>query len=149
MGAVGLSLILLSVPIIQPILVFVTYIHITDQPLDAATAFTTVALFNIMRFPFAFLPMGMLQYIQSMISLRRLERYLALPELHDYVTEPTDDHTEISKDSGSIAIINGSFSWIDPDGPEILPIQDEPKKKQRRPHRGSRNSRKNARASSD
>ena len=84
-SAVGFSLILLSAPLIQPILVFLTYVYIQDQPLDAATAFTTVALFNIMRFPFAFLPMGLLQYIQSQISLQRLQRYLDLPELAPYV----------------------------------------------------------------
>eukprot|EP00546_Thalassionema_frauenfeldii_P010811 CAMPEP_0178930692 /NCGR_PEP_ID=MMETSP0786-20121207/21420_1 /TAXON_ID=186022 /ORGANISM="Thalassionema frauenfeldii, Strain CCMP 1798" /LENGTH=1417 /DNA_ID=CAMNT_0020607335 /DNA_START=51 /DNA_END=4304 /DNA_ORIENTATION=- len=135
-SAVGFSLILLSAPIIQPILVFAAYVNIQDKPLDAATAFTTVALFNIMRFPFAFLPMGMLQYIQSMISLRRLERYLALPELHDYVFEPTDDdNSGVSKESGSITIKDGTFSWMDPDGPEIRPIQDEPKKKKKKRER--------------
>ena len=83
--AVGFSIILLSTPIIQPILVFSTYVKTQDTPLSAATAFTTVALFNIMRFPFAFLPMGLLQYIQSRISLKRLERYLSLPELGEYI----------------------------------------------------------------
>jgi hypothetical protein len=57
-SAVGFSLILLSAPIIQPILVFATYVNIQSKPLDAATAFTTVALFNIMRFPFAFIAHG-------------------------------------------------------------------------------------------
>ena len=46
-SAVGFSLILLSAPIIQPILVFLTYINIQTTPLSASTAFTTVALFNI------------------------------------------------------------------------------------------------------
>jgi hypothetical protein len=56
-SAIGFSLILMSAPLIQPILVFLTYTSIQDKPLDASTAFTTVALFNIMRFPFAFMPM--------------------------------------------------------------------------------------------
>merc|ERR1712045_752672 len=86
-AAIGFSLIMLSAPIIQPILVFLTYINIQDTPLTASTAFTTVALFNIMRFPFAFLPFGMLQYIQSRIALRRLGRYLELPELEQYVLD--------------------------------------------------------------
>jgi len=62
---IGFSVVLMSAPIIQPILVFLTYIMIQDEPLTPAKAFTTVALFNILRFPFAFLPMGLLQYIQS------------------------------------------------------------------------------------
>ena len=130
--AVGFSIILLSTPIIQPIIVFMTYVNIQDEPLTASTAFTTVALFNIMRFPFAFMPMGLLQYIQSKISMKRLERYLALPELHGYVE--TCPHPDTDSDSpmakpGSITIQDGTFTWIDPDGPEIKPVQEEKPKK--------------------
>jgi ATP-binding cassette subfamily C (CFTR/MRP) protein 1 len=140
-SAIGFSLILMSAPIIQPILVFLTYVAIQNKPLDAATAFTTVALFNIMRFPFAFLPMGLLQYIQSRISLRRLERYLDLPELTDYVelTPPagTDADSPSSKE-GSVTIQKGTFTWVDPDAAPIRPIQDEPKKKEpKQPRRSS------------
>eukprot|EP00957_Ditylum_brightwellii_P132088 10070863-Ditylum_brightwellii.AAC.1 len=46
-SAIGLSLILLSAPILQPILVFVTHTNIQDEPLMVATAFTTVALFKV------------------------------------------------------------------------------------------------------
>jgi ATP-binding cassette, subfamily C (CFTR/MRP), member 1 len=139
--AVGFSIILLSTPIVQPVIVFVTYVNIQDEPLSAATAFTTVALFNLMRFPFAFMPMGLLQYIQSKISLKRLERYLALPELNPYVQDSPPPNT--SEDSpyaksGSISIIDGSFGWIDPDGPVIKPVQDEEKKKKKRMSRADR-----------
>jgi ATP-binding cassette, subfamily C (CFTR/MRP), member 1 len=137
--AVGFSIILLSTPIVQPILVFVTYVRIQDEPLSASTAFTTVALFNIMRLPFAFMPMGLLQYIQSKISLKRLERYLALPELGTYIEttappssgadEKGDVDSSNTASSGSIFIRNGTFAWTNPDGPEIKPIQDEKKKK--------------------
>lgn len=127
-SAVGFSLILLSAPIIQPILVFLTYVSIQDQPLDSATAFTTVALFNIMRFPFAFMPMGLLQYIQSKISLRRIERYLQLPELAEYVI--SDGGAE-----GSISVVNGAFAWVDPEGEPIKPIQEEKKKKSKKKNR--------------
>ena len=140
--AVGFSIILLSTPIIQPIIVFVTYVNIQDEPLTASTAFTTVALFNIMRFPFAFMPMGLLQYIQSKISLRRLERYFALPELQGYVEASVHPETENSSPMakpGSITIKDGTFSWIDPDGPEIKPVQDEkPKKDKTKKRRFSR-----------
>merc|ERR1712127_685947 len=84
-AAVGFSMIMLSAPIIQPILVFTTFVNIQDERLTASKAFTTVALFNIMRFPFAFLPMGMLQYIQSRISLGRINFLMELEELEDYV----------------------------------------------------------------
>jgi ABC-type multidrug transport system fused ATPase/permease subunit len=140
--AVGFSIVLLSTPIVQPIFVFLTYINIQDEPLSASTAFTTVALFNIMRFPFAFMPMGLLQYIQSKISLKRLERYLALPELSEYVEDTP--HPDTEEDScmtkpGSITIKDGSFSWYDPDAAPIKPVQDEiPKKVKRKSTRKSK-----------
>ena len=61
--AIGFTLVLMSAPIVQPILIFFTYIQLGNT-LDAATAFTTISLFNVMQFPFAFLPMGIAQYSQ-------------------------------------------------------------------------------------
>jgi len=142
--AVGFSIILLSTPIVQPIFVFMTYVNIQPEPLTAATAFTTVALFNLMRFPFAFLPMGLLQFIQSMISLKRLERYLALPELQPYVlNEGTPE------EAGGIMIRDGSFGWVNPDGPAIKPVQEEErsKKKERAERKERRASRRASRKS--
>jgi len=137
---VGFSIILLSTPIVQPIFVFMTYVKIQSEPLTAATAFTTVALFNLMRFPFAFLPMGLLQFIQSRISLKRLERYLALPELHPYVL---DEGT--SEEVGGVMIKDGSFGWVNPDGPEIRPVQEEERsKKKERAERKERRARRRA-----
>jgi len=143
--AVGFSIILLSTPIVQPIFVFLTYVNIQPQPLTAATAFTTIALFNLMRFPFAFMPMGLLQFIQSKISLKRLERYLLLPELHPYVL---DEGT--SEEVGGVYIRDGSFGWVNPDGMAIKPIQEEErsKKKERAERKEKRAQRRASRKSS-
>jgi ATP-binding cassette subfamily C (CFTR/MRP) protein 1 len=138
-SAIGFSLILMAAPLIQPVLVFVTYVAIQDEPLTASTAFTTVALFNMMRFPFAFLPMGLLQYIQSKISLSRLERYLDLPELTEYVEpNPPSNASESETVCGSITIRNGTFSWVDPEAGPVRPIQDEKPKKEKKPKRGKK-----------
>ena len=55
--AFGFTLILMAAPILQPVVIFYTYIRLGFS-LDAAKAFTTIALFNLMQFPFAFLPLG-------------------------------------------------------------------------------------------
>jgi len=127
---IGFSVVLMSAPIVQPILVFLTYIMIQDEPLTPAKAFTTVALFNILRFPFAFLPMGLLQYIQSSISIRRLTRYLQLPDLEQVtIREPPPDAVDGSPETipGSVTMKNCSFCWIDPDASHDL-ITGESKK---------------------
>ena len=74
--AIGFTLVLMSAPIVQPILIFFTYIQLGNT-LDAATAFTTISLFNVMQFPFAFLPMGIAQY--SQVSWRHLISCHAIP----------------------------------------------------------------------
>merc|ERR1719223_2135890 len=135
---------MLSAPIVNPMLVFLAYINSPrgEGGLDAATAFTTIALFNIMRFPFAFLPMGFLQFVQSRIALRRLSKYLELSELNNYIVaglpdnlsggDDTDDgamfiEEDNVKPDPAVVINNGTFSWIDPDATPT-PI-DPPKKK--------------------
>ena len=153
-SAIGFSLILLSAPIIQPILVFLTYIKIQNQSLTASTAFTTVSLFNIMRFPFAFLPMGLLQYIQSKIALRRLGKYLQLPELTKYVEStphPDDCDDDDNGDNGdngdneggtsdkySITMKNCSFSWTNRKANiKAIDMNEKKKKKKKDKRRGS------------
>ena len=117
-STIGFSVLLMSTPVILPILVFSTYVRVQDDVITASKAFTTVALFNIMRFPFAFLPMGFLQYIQANISVKRLGRYFELPELEDYVVsdappgaEPGSQETQV----GSVSFRNASFGWVNPD----------------------------------
>lgn len=151
-SAVGFSLILLSAPIIQPILVFLTYISIQKYGLTAATAFTTVALFNIMRFPFAFLPMGLLQYIQAKIALRRLGNYLHLPELRTYVLDsnPPSDFdetlimTDTTKEEGSITMKNCTFSWVDPEAVEEIKRRSSSSKKPKKKSKRGKNERRSS-----
>ena len=143
-SAIGFSLIMLSAPIINPILVFLVYIKSESANLDAATAFTTIALFNIMRFPFAFLPMGFLQFVQSKIALKRLSRYLDLSELTNYVepnsppaseagAAPTIEDDDKTSDP-AIVLDGGSFSWVDPD---TTPVAPKPKRMTRKERRAS------------
>jgi ATP-binding cassette subfamily C (CFTR/MRP) protein 1 len=55
--AIAFSLVLMAVPTFLPVLIFYTYVRLGNQ-LDAAKAFTAIALFNLMQFPFLFLPLG-------------------------------------------------------------------------------------------
>lgn len=124
-STVALSLILGAAPLILPVLVFFTYTSLGNDTLSASTAFTTIALFNIMRFPFAFLPMGLAYIIQGNIAIRRIEKYLNMPELVEYVEPEPPIRTllgSISSQKGTVTIQNGSFSWADPEAEEIIPL---------------------------
>jgi ABC-type multidrug transport system fused ATPase/permease subunit len=83
-AAIAFTLVLQAVPIIQPILVFFAYVQLGNT-LSAARSFTTIALFNIMQLPFAFLPLGIAQYSQSLVSTRRMLDFFNAEELTEYV----------------------------------------------------------------
>ena len=87
--AVGLTLIFQAGPIIQPILIFFVYIKL-GHSLDAATAFTTISLFNIMQQPFALLPLGLAQYSQSLVSTKRMLDFFNAQELVQYLEKEED-----------------------------------------------------------
>ena len=55
--AIAFSLVLMAVPTFLPVLIFYTYVRLGNQ-LDAAKAFTAISLFNLLQFPFLFLPLG-------------------------------------------------------------------------------------------
>jgi hypothetical protein len=89
--AIGMSLILMSAPVIQPVLIFAVFTSAMNKSLDSATAFTTIALFNILRFPFAVMPMGFLQYMNCKVSSLRMSKFLAKKTLVSYLSEVSDE----------------------------------------------------------
>ncbi len=74
--AIAFSLALVAVPVFLPVVVFFMYIKLGNQ-LDAATAFTAISLFNLMRMPFNTLPLGedLLHYYQANIHSRVSRRF--------------------------------------------------------------------------
>ena len=53
--AIGFSVVLLSMPIVLNLVTF-SVATANGVSMTASTAFTTIALFSVMRFPFAFFP---------------------------------------------------------------------------------------------
>jgi ATP-binding cassette subfamily C (CFTR/MRP) protein 1 len=103
---------LLSTPIVQPVLIFYTYSRLGHQ-LTAAKAFTTIALFNLIRVPFAMLPFGFTQYKQSVIAAGRIMNLLLLPEL-DPAQNPRAEaqHEPVSTFASPVIMVaDASFSW--------------------------------------
>ena len=100
---------LLSAPLILPLIVF-TLAYKSGVTMTAAKAFTTVTLFGILRFPFAFLPMVFLQWIQTSVAFKRIYNFLLVDELLDEdMQEPSIDST-INK-TPVLEITNGTFKW--------------------------------------
>lgn len=103
--AVFFTLVLQAVPVFMPVLIFYTYVKL-GHTLDAAKAFTAISLFNLMQFPFIFLPMGLAQYSQSLVSLKRLMKFFAADELKPYIQECVQDGVAVEMKGATVG-------WVD------------------------------------
>uniref|UniRef100_A0A8C0GTI2 Canalicular multispecific organic anion transporter 1 n=1 Tax=Chelonoidis abingdonii TaxID=106734 RepID=A0A8C0GTI2_CHEAB len=64
-------------PFLVSVASFAVYVMVDEKNvLDAQKAFTSISLFNVLRFPMAMLPMVISSLVQSGVSTKRLERYL-------------------------------------------------------------------------
>ena len=80
-----LSLFLIGAPQIQLALIFITFISQGHQ-LDAAKAFTTLALFGLIFAPYILLPVGLQNFNQARIAMARILKFLDSPEIEPWVT---------------------------------------------------------------
>ncbi|KAM3606183.1 uncharacterized protein V6R79_012047 [Siganus canaliculatus] len=85
----------------------------SENVLTPEKAFTSISLFNILRFPLAMLPMLIAAIVQTGVSKKRLEKFLAGEDLE------TDIVRHDSSFQTAISICNGSFSW-ERDGEPLL-----------------------------
>ncbi|XP_078129230.1 ATP-binding cassette sub-family C member 2 [Sander vitreus] len=73
--------------------------------LTAEKAFTSISLFNILRFPLAMLPMLIAAIVQTAVSKKRLEKFLGGEDIEsDVVRHDPSFNTAVS-------ICDGSFAW--------------------------------------
>lgn len=93
-------------PALVSLATFATFVGVSsDNVLTAAKAFTSISLFNILRFPLAMLPMLIAAMVQTAVSKKRLEKFLGGEDLEsDIVQHDPTFNTAIS-------VCEGSFSW--------------------------------------
>lgn len=113
----GTSFIWTCTPFLVSLATFATYVQISPENiLDAKTAFVSISLFNLLRFPISMLPMIITSLVQANVSLTRLNKFLNADEL---------DPDAVTKDKNikkPITIENGTFAWghDDEDGKPVL-----------------------------
>lgn len=113
---VNLSLLMLSLPIALPVIVFSMYTSLGNS-LDAGTVFATISLFSILRMPLAFLPMGITMALQFKISLNRIGALLLAPEIEPV---PGFDNPLQARET-PIVIEHASFRWDAMEPPKPAP----------------------------
>ncbi|WOO81435.1 ATP-dependent bile acid permease [Vanrija pseudolonga] len=90
---------------ITPVLVtVVSFLHFTlirGETLTPSVAFTSIAVFNELRFALNALPETFIAALQGFVSCRRIEKYLSLAEVSN--VEPFD--------GGDIVLVNATLTW--------------------------------------
>merc|ERR1711972_496495 len=102
-------------PFVVSLVTFAVYV-LSDENnvLDAEKAFTSLALFNILRFPLSMLPMMITSAVQASVSIKRINKFMRSEELDiDAVTR-----VENKESSNAISISKASFNWGEEDEPE-------------------------------
>jgi ABC-type multidrug transport system fused ATPase/permease subunit len=103
LSAGGLTL-LLAAPLLVPVVIFIAYVELGNE-LTASRAFTTLALYGVVRWPFGLWGGAMQAVVSAFVSLRRLQAYLLLPELpSEPVAEPADPAL-------AVEVRGATFAW--------------------------------------
>ncbi|KAM5139214.1 ATP-binding cassette sub-family C member 2 [Callospermophilus lateralis] len=102
-------LILQVTPVLVSVITFAVYVLVdSNNILDAEKAFTSITLFNILRFPLGMLPMVISSVLQATVSVSRLEKYLGGDDLD------TSAIRHVRNFDKAVQFSEASFTW-DPD----------------------------------
>jgi ABC-type multidrug transport system fused ATPase/permease subunit len=105
--------------IVSTLVTFATYGFVSDTPLTAAKAFTTLALFNILRTPLMVLPMLIGMVAGGTVAAKRLAAFLYSDEIESYVTIGP----AMGASDASVAVKNGVFVWTSVDDSSVESLQ--------------------------
>ncbi|KAG6334904.1 hypothetical protein ID866_4185 [Astraeus odoratus] len=131
-----------SAPILVSLISFAAYVY-QGNKLTVPIAFTAITLFNMIRQPLNIIPSYIVQILQTMVAVRRIETYLAEEEVTEQVSslKKSHDPTDILAQEG-LAIDNGTFRWNE--------VPEEPTKENGKAKQDSKNNgNNNVTASSD
>ncbi|KAF7343129.1 ATP-dependent bile acid permease [Mycena venus] len=90
-------------PILVTLVSFYHFAVVRGEALTPSIAFTSIIVFNELKFAFAALPEAFINLLQSVISLRRIEKYLHTPEVNPV--------PPIAKQSLDIAFQSCTVTW--------------------------------------
>ncbi|KAK2583563.1 hypothetical protein KPH14_009513 [Odynerus spinipes] len=102
----GTSFIWSCAPFLVSLVSFATYVLIDEKNvLDSETAFVSLSLFNILRFPLSMLPMMIGNIVQAYVSIKRINNFMNTEELDPNNVQ--HDQSELHP----LIIENGIFAW--------------------------------------
>nr|XP_003409027.1 canalicular multispecific organic anion transporter 1 [Loxodonta africana] len=101
-----ITFLLYLTPVLVSVTTFSVYVLVdSNNILDAEKAFTSITLFNILRFPLTMFPMVISSVLQASVSIERLEKYLGGDDLD------TSAIRHVSNSDKVIQFSEASFTW--------------------------------------
>ncbi|XP_078337789.1 multidrug resistance-associated protein 1-like isoform X2 [Crassostrea virginica] len=94
-------------PFLVTFVVFLTYILINDQPLDAKTVFVSISLFNILKYSVDLLHISVMKSMKSAVAINRVNTFLNSPDLQQ------ENVTSIDENGIAVKISDGEVTWDD------------------------------------
>uniref|UniRef100_A0A669D7J0 ATP binding cassette subfamily C member 12 n=1 Tax=Oreochromis niloticus TaxID=8128 RepID=A0A669D7J0_ORENI len=95
------------IPTVSTVLTFLVH-TLVGLPLSTSDAFTTIAIFNCMRFSLAILPMSVKATAEAVVALKRLKKILLIQNPEPYLMKKVDSDS-------AIVMKNATFSWTRPE----------------------------------
>ncbi|XP_014486459.1 PREDICTED: multidrug resistance-associated protein 1 isoform X2 [Dinoponera quadriceps] len=102
----GTSFIWSCAPFLVSLVSFATYVLIDEKNvLNSTTAFVSLSLFNVLRFPLSMLPMMISNIVQAYVSVKRINKFMNMDDLdpNNVQHDPSESH--------ALLIENGNFAW--------------------------------------
>lgn len=94
-----------STPVLVTLVSFFHFAVIRKQALTPSIAFTSLTVFNEMRFALNTLPETFINILQSLVSLRRIEKYMSAAEIADIRSIQDTDL------NSTIKLVSATISW--------------------------------------
>ena len=101
-----LTAMLSAAPSVVAVLTLGIYALLGNE-LTPVKVFTSLGLFNQLRFPLIFLPLLLNSLVEGRVSLNRLTKFLFADEIQNYVEKVENMDNKLS-----IQISNGTFAWV-------------------------------------
>lgn len=87
---VAMQTMLFAAPTVAAVCSFLAYGAANPDAFTVQAIFTSIALFNLMRFPLIMLPFALVQLANAVVSMRRISQFLTLSERHE-TAEPMEE----------------------------------------------------------
>jgi ABC-type multidrug transport system fused ATPase/permease subunit len=106
-------LIWVMMPLLISVASFALYTFLGNE-LTPEKAFTSLAIYNVLRQPASWMPRVIAQIVESRVSLKRMQDYLQAEELNDHSITRIKSHDNFAAEN-VIEVHNASFDWNESD----------------------------------